>query len=188
MSFVLCVCGMNFSVMMSDGRMISLPNNDIVAENVSKVIKFNKNVAMAYTGDPIPTQIAIKTLEKYNVHNFSMEEIEKIIIEQLKMVDSNILGVKIIFTGKNKDGAFVIHNIDSDNNFTINIVYPRNEGITFSCAGNDSDLCNQVIQDNFSNVIINKSEQLEYLMEKCICDVAKFDKTVNTNIYKVVVK
>lgn len=47
---------------------------------------------------------------------------------------------------------------------------------------------NQVIQDNFSNVIINKSEQLEYLMEKCICDVAKFDKTVNMNIYKVVVK
>lgn len=52
MSFVICICDMNFSVMMSDGRMISLPNRDVVDESVSKVMKFYKNVAIAYTGDP----------------------------------------------------------------------------------------------------------------------------------------
>ena len=87
MSFVICVCSMHFSVMMSDGRMIRLPDNAIVSENVSKVIKINNNVAMACTGDPIPIQVALNNLKEYNVNNMSMEEIEKAIIEQIKEID-----------------------------------------------------------------------------------------------------
>lgn len=49
MSFVICVCGMNFSTIMSDGRLVKLPNNIVVREDVSKVLKINKNVAIAYT-------------------------------------------------------------------------------------------------------------------------------------------
>lgn len=187
MSFVLCVCGMNFSTMMSDGRMIKLPNNDIVREDVSKVLKINKNVAIAYTGDPIPVQIAINKLKEYNIGQLSMENIEKIIIAQLKNLSLNILGAKIIFTGRNMANQFVIHTLDSKDDFKVNVTYPSTLGITYACAGNNYELCNQIVQQNFSNVEIKTSKQLEDVMSKCICDVAKIDKTVNTNIYKVVI-
>lgn len=188
MSFVICVCSMHFSVMMSDGRMIRLPDNAIVSENVSKVIKINNNVAMACTGDPIPIQVALNNLKEYNVNNMSMEEIEKAIIEQIKEIDSNILGIKLIFSGRDKDSNFIIHTTNSNDNFEINVTYPRSMGITYACAGNNDVFCNSVIQRNFANAKISTAEQLESLMARCIREVAQFDKTVNTNIYKVVIK
>lgn len=188
MSFVICICDVNFSIMMSDGRMVRLPNNVVVDENVPKVLKINNNVGMAYTGDPIPTQVALNKLKEHNVNDMSMEEIEKVMIEQIKEIDSNILGIKLIFSGRDKDNKFVIHTINSENDFVVDKIYPRNIGITYACAGNDDVLCNSVIQRNFANARISTAEQLESLIAKCIYEVAQLDETVNTNIYKVVIR
>lgn len=97
------------------------------------------------------------------------------------------LGIRLILTGRNKEDKFTIHNINSDNDFAVDIIYPSTDGITYACAGNDDRLCNKVIEHNFSNVQIRTSKQLENIMSKCICDVAKYDNTVNTNIFKVVI-
>lgn len=187
MSFAICVCGLNFSVMMSDGRLVKIPNNTVVREDVPKVIKFNRNVSMAYTGDPIPTQIAIGKLEEYDIINLSMEEIETIIINELKNLRYNMLGVKLIVSGRNQLNQFVVHTIDSKENYKIQQFYPSNEGIIYACAGNNDTLCNHIVLENFTNVQIATYEQLENIMTKCICDVASLDETVNTNIFKVVI-
>ena len=188
MSFVICICGTNFSVMMSDGRMVKIPENTVVREDFPKVIKINNNVALAYTGDPVPTRIAIDKLSNYDIENLSLETIESIIIQQLKMLNLNILGVRLIFSGKDKENKFVIHVAFSNNNFEIDKIYPSIEGITYACSGNNEALCNSIIQRNFYNARISTAEQLEHLMSKCIYEVAEFDETVNTNIFKVVIK
>lgn len=46
MSFVICVCTENFSVMMGDSRLVKLPNNIVVSEHYPKVLQINKNVSI----------------------------------------------------------------------------------------------------------------------------------------------
>ena len=85
MSFVICVCGYDFSMMMADGRLVEYPNsNVIVNEKVMKIIKINNNVMVGFTGDPLPAEFAINDLMKYDVQNCYVPEVQKILIEKLK--------------------------------------------------------------------------------------------------------
>ena len=188
MSFVVCVCGEYFSTIMSDGRMVSLPNNKVVDENIPKVLKINNNVAIGFTGDPSPTVIALEELKKYNVELLTLERIKRIIINKIKELNINELGVKIIFTGRNKVGKFVIYVVDSKNNYECEPLYPINTSPAFAVCGRNDNKCQEIIKNNLYNKKWRTSDELEKSMMNCIIDAAKIDKTVNTNMFKVVIR
>lgn len=73
MSFVLSVCGSNFSLMMGDSRMIRLNDNKIVDENFNKVISVRKDVCIGFTGDPIPMGIAYNELCMQDIDKLSIQ-------------------------------------------------------------------------------------------------------------------
>ena len=188
MSLVVCVCGEYFSIIMGDSRMISLSDNEIVDENIQKVLQLNDNVAIGFTGDPIPTSLALQELDNYNVKFLTLERIKRIMINKLKEITPNDLGVKIIFTGKNKSGKYVIYVADSERNYEAELLFAPHGSIAYALAGRNEEVCRQVLERNLFNKRWTRREDLENSMAKCIKDVAQIDNSVNTNICKVVIK
>lgn len=188
MSFVICVCGVNFSVMMGDGRLIKYPERTIEDEYYPKVFKINKNVLIGTTGDPLPIDEAFGELRNYNVEYLTLEKIRKIFINKLKTLHTNSLGVKVIFSGKNRRGQFVISTVDSTNGFNFEDLYPNNTNLINAFSGNNNRLCTSIVDSNLSNKSFSCIEELEDAMEQCIINVASIDDTVNTNILKAVIK
>lgn len=102
MSIVLSVCGVNFSLMMSDGRKIRLNDMKVIDEYYPKIKRINSKVILGFTDDPIPTMNAMKELDNYNIELLTLERIKRIIMTNIKHEFINNLGVKLIFSGRNK--------------------------------------------------------------------------------------
>ena len=105
MSIVISVCGVNFSLMMSDGRLVKIndmnsKNLTVVNEEFKKISRINRNVMIGFTGDPVPTINALNELNTYaNLESLSLEEIKEIVVNSLKKQQINFLGVKLITIG-----------------------------------------------------------------------------------------
>lgn len=175
---------------MSDGRVVHLPDKNSVDEDFSKVVKINKNVALGFTGDPIPVLEVLEDLRKNNsVELLSLDRVKEIIISKLKILAINELGVKLIFTGKNKNKKFVIYQYDSRNNFKENQpIIVENGMIGKAYSGQNAFICTNIVNKNLNYNSWKNIDDIERDMENCIKDVAKIDETVNTNIFKVRIK
>lgn len=189
MSIVLSVCGVNFSLMMSDGRKLRLNDMKIVDEHYPKIKCINSKVIIGFTGDPIPTMNAIKDLSNYNVELLTLERIKRIMINYLKFEQINNLGVKLIFSGRNKSNKFVTYTIDSKDNFK-DIPYIFNEGFTVNYAlPHDSRADVKQICDKYivSTMPWQNIEDLKQNMRKCIREVSTICKSVNSNIFEEII-
>lgn len=188
MSFVICVCGYDFSIMMADGRLVEYPNkNKIVAEKVIKVRQINKNVMVGFAGDPLPAENAVDELLGDNHQNLYVTEARELLVQKLETYTLNSLGVKMILSGKDSNGNFLIDIIDSKQNYKSTQFYPSLGGIACSYAGNNPELCKTIVHDNLENKSFLNLCELETAMKSCIKEVAEHDNTVNTNILKVMI-
>ena len=188
MSFVICVCGDHFSVTMSDGRMIMLPDHSIASETIKKEIKINNNVVLGVTGDPTPMEIAINNLRHYSYETLHVPEIRELLIAKLKTLVPNHLGVRAIISGKDKNGRFLIDVIDSKQNYVSLPIFPEYGKIAYSYAGNNELLCKTIVHMYLENTKFKNIDDIETAMKKCIIEVARYDATVNTYIFKEVIR
>lgn len=189
MSIVLSVCGTNFSLMMSDGRKIRLNDMKVVDENFPKIQRINSRVILGFTGDPEPTLNAINELSSYNVELLTLERIKRIVVNYLKSQKINYLGIKLIFSGRNKSNKFVVYTIDSKNGFT-EVPYIFNEGFAVNYAlphDGESDIrqiCDKHIVDTMP---WNNIEELKQNMHECIYEVSTLCNSVNNNIFEEII-
>lgn len=189
MSFLLSVCGYNFSLNMSDGRMKNLATNSIEDENFQKVHKVNNNVCIGFTGDPIGAGLMLDELRFYDLSKMTLERIKRISIEKLKTLTLNHLGVKVIFSGKNKSNHFVTYTIDSKNNFAEEkyVDIPQN-GFAVVYSGTNEDILQGIVYKHIYATSPWKSlDELRQHMIDCINEVSSVDDTVNNKIFEELV-
>ncbi len=189
MSIVLSVCGTNFSLMMSDGRMMRLNDMSIVYERAPKIKRVNSKVIIGFTGDPIPMIKAIDELDSYKVELLTLERIKGIIIRCLKKQEINDLGVRLIISGKNKSNKFVTYTIDSRDNFNeVSYVFEEGFAVNYAlpndCEVNLKEICDKHI---CSTVPWKSIEQLKRHMRECIKEVSTLCDSVNDIVFEEIV-
>lgn len=185
----ICVCGVNFSLMMSDGRKIRLNDMKIVDEHCSKIKRINSKVILGFTGDPIPTMNAIKELENYNVELLTLERVKRIIINYIKSQSINNLGIKLLFSGRNKSNKFVSYVIDSSSNFQetayiFDTGFAVNYALPHDCESNVNQICDKHI---INTMPWNSIEELKMHMKECINEVSTLCYSVNNNTFEEII-
>ena len=194
MSIVLSVCGVNFSLMMSDGRMVKIndmTSNDltIVDENCKKIRRINRNVMIGFTGDPIPMINTLNELSTYtNLESLTLERIKRIVINSLKKQQINFLGVKLIISGRNKSNIFVTYTIDSKNDFKeipYIIDFPNGFAVNYALPNDDNGKLENICKKHIDNTMpwVNL-DNLKRHMKDCINEISKECPSINNNIFE----
>lgn len=128
MSFVLCVCGMDYSIMVGDSCMIAFDKNkaiQTVDENVRKVLRINENISIGYAGDPVAISAALQEFDSYDRGNLTLGQVKKIFVDKIKVLSTNKLGAKIIISGKNKYGKILMYVLDKKQECKIEKYEPK---------------------------------------------------------------
>ena len=100
MSFILCVCGNNFSIMLGDGQE-TVKNGELyipVRKDYKKVYSVNENVCIGLAGDTNIVEQIVSELHIYK--NSSIYEIKDSILKELKSKTFNDFGISCIISGK----------------------------------------------------------------------------------------
>lgn len=196
MSVVVNVCGSNFSLMVSDNRLVKYDeNNDIqiVSEDFKKIFRINENVLVGITGDAVQCQNVMITLQKSNPSKLNLIQTKEIITNTLKSKKSEInkLGVKIIVSGKQSNGSFITYVVDSKNDFK-DIVYRPKEN--YNCLiysvpkkQNPTDDYESIIDFAIKNQKCSSINDLVIAIGRAIYDISKLNIGVNGTIsYEVI--
>lgn len=141
---------------------------------------------MGFTGDPIAATIALEELDNYQKDLLTLERIKRIIITKLKQTKINNLGVKIIFSGRNKSNEFVTYYIDSKNNFEEKKYNVMHNSFTIVSAlpSPEKDI-QEIVNKHIYNTSPWKSiDEIKLHMRECIVDISKISDAVNSNIYE----
>lgn len=188
MSFVLSVCGGNFSVMMSDGRVNKTGDNRVAGEEYQKVFQMNEKVCLGLVGDPVAVYYAFHELTTYNVEKITMEKMKRVLVSALKEVPITGDGVQVILSGCNKSGKFMTYCIDSKNNFEEGVYDSSANGFSIVYTGCKIPGIRALVDKHLpaGKVWENLGEIKEH-MKACIEEIAQEDESVNTNIYDVMV-
>lgn len=193
MSLVICVCNVDYSVMVGDGRMIEFDTNGkqirVVNENTQKVFKVNDFVSVGYAGDPIPAVFALKTLENFDKNMISLELTAKIIQESLMKTKANELGVKIVISGRNQYGNMVLYLLNTKFGYEYRKFLLLKNNPVYSCLAHDQNKVAPILTKYINESIKGMSEtKLRACLKKCIEEVSEVDDSVNKNIKEVIIK
>lgn len=196
MSVVVNVCGSNFSLMVSDNRLVKYDENNniqIVSEDFKKIFRINENVLVGITGDAVQCQNVMITLQKSNPSKLNLIQTKEIITNTLKSKKSEInkLGVKIIVSGKQSNGSFITYVVDSKNDFK-DIVYRPKEN--YNCLiysvpkkQNPTDDYESIIDFAIKNQKCSSINDLVIAIGRAIYDISKLNIGVNGTIsYEVI--
>ena len=196
MSVVVNVCGPNFSLMVSDNRLVKYDENNniqIVSEDFKKIFRINENVLVGITGDAVQCQNVMITLQKSNPSKLNLIQTKEIITNTLKSKKSEInkLGVKIIVSGKQSNGSFITYVVDSKNDFK-DIVYRPKEN--YNCLiysvpkkQNPTDDYESIIDFAIKNQKCSSINDLVIAIGRAIYDISKLNIGVNGTIsYEVI--
>lgn len=196
MSVVVNVCGSNFSLMVSDNRLVKYDENNniqIVSEDFKKIFRINENVLVGITGDAVQCQNVMITLQKSNPSKLNLIQTKEIITNTLKSKKSEInkLGVKIIVSGKQSNGSFITYVVDSKNDFK-DIVYRPKEN--YNCLiysvpkkQNPTDNYESIIDFAIKNQKCSSINDLVIAIGRAIYDISKLNIGVNGTIsYEVI--
>ena len=188
MSFVLSVCGGNFAVMMSDGRVKKIGDNRVAGEEYQKVFQMNEKVCLGMVGDPVAVYYAFHELTTYNVEKITMEKMKRVLVDALKEVPITGDGVQIILSGCNKAGKYMTYCVDSKNNFEEEVYDRREGGFAIVYTGAKGNAIRALVDKHLpgGKVWENLGEIKEH-MKKCIEEIAQIDESVNSNVYEVMV-
>ena len=190
MSVVVNVCGSNFSIMVSDNRLVrydAFGNMEIVSEDYRKIHRVNENILIGFTGDAVQCQNVYDEIIKRNTQQLTLEQVKGITKNTLYKYknDINELGVRIILSGKQLNGKFITYVIDSSNDFD-DILYDPKDNMCLIYAlpksidntHNYGEIIDSAINDNkFSS-----SNELVKIIGKAIYDISKLNPGVNNII------
>lgn len=188
MSIVLSVCGYNFSLMMCDGRMIKIDSGslEIVTENFKKIERVNSRVCIGFTGDPIASMCALNELNYYEKDNLTLERIKGIVTRKLKEIQINDLGVKMIFSGRNKINKFITYELDTKMDFQETKYEPVKNGfaIVYALPPSNADLQTIVQKHIHETSPWDNIDNLKSNMRECILQISKINTTINNKIFE----
>lgn len=186
MSFVLSVCGKNYSIMLGDGQE-TIKNGNLyipIRHDFKKVYSINTNVCIGFVGDSEIVKTIIPELHIYK--NYSISEIKDSILMKVKSLSFNEFGLKYIISGK-EDKIFITYYYNNKDNFIENEFNTLNHNVAIVYAP-PIDVAKETIEKIVTSHIYNNiskiktTDELLSCMAQCIIAVSKVSKTVNDNI------
>uniref|UniRef100_N1ZZN4 Uncharacterized protein n=1 Tax=Eubacterium plexicaudatum ASF492 TaxID=1235802 RepID=N1ZZN4_9FIRM len=185
MSFILSVCGNNYSIMLGDGQE-TIKNGELyipVKKDYKKVLSINDNVCIGFAGDTAIVKQIVSELNNYK--NSTIRQIKDSILEKVKTKSLNDFGLKYIISGKD-DGNFITYYYSNKDNFCEHKFEPCNQAAVVYAS--PVDVNEKIIENIVKNYVydniprIRTTEQLLGCMCQCIIEVSKVSNTVNDYI------
>lgn len=185
MSFILSVCGNNYSIMLGDGQE-TIKNGELyipVKKDYKKVFSINDNVCIGFTGDTAIVKQIVSELNNYK--NSTIRQIKNNILEKVKTKSLNDFGLKYIISGKD-DGNFITYYYSNKDNFCEHKFEPCNQVAVVYAS--PVDVNEKIIENIVKNYVydnmpmIRTTDQLLSCMCQCIIEVSKVSNTVNDYI------
>lgn len=189
MSFVLSVCGKEYAVMMSDGRVPKYVVNQEAHEDYPKVFQISDKVCVGVTGDPVASFYILKDLQEFDVSKLTLERMKRILTNALKEVPINMMGVKFVISGRNKSNKFTTYVVDSKKDFQeIKYDATQMDQPAVVYFGAQSEKIEEIV-DNYIYKTLpwGNIEEAEQQMRACMLAVADVDENVNKKIYQMTV-
>ena len=192
MSAILAVCGDSFCAMVSDGRFVEEPIADnkphILKDDLPKVRKVNRNVAVGFAGDTLAAVQIINALDAYDTQYLTLEKIVKILREKALTVTAQPVGVRLLVGGRNRKGQFCLTMLGSAENYEPQTQLARPGAYLIEGACSHTDIAPLLEQQVKPQVAAWRSlDDIAHTLDACIATVAESDHSVNTEYFRALV-
>lgn len=192
MSAILAVCGDSFCAMVSDGRFVEEPIVDnkphILKDDLPKVRKVNRNVAVGFAGDTLAAVQVINALDAYDTQYLTLEKIVKILREKALTVTAQPVGVRLLVGGRNRKGQFCLTMLGSAENYEPQTQLARPGAYLIEGACSHSDIASLLEQHVKPQAAEWRSlDDIAHTLDACIATVAESDHSVNTEYFRALV-
>ena len=198
MSFVWCVGNESFVLVYSDGRMIC-KDGTIFTEKYKKIKRINERIAVGYAGESGFAELVLEEVEK------RIEDLENIetIEEYAKKLQDQFGQLQEL--NKDRYCSFIIGGVSETHKYGIItfgtkqltplFVYPNEENkIIFASISNvNNNIGDKILREKLKQMIQEKNgtpTDSDYykMMRPLLEEVAKGDDTVNTRMYREIIK
>ena len=192
MSAILAVCGDSFCAMVSDGRFVEEPIADnkphILKDDLPKVRKVNRNVAVGFAGDTLAAVQVINALDSYDTQYLTLEKIVKILREKALTVTAQPVGVRLLVGGRNRKGQFCLTMLGSAENYEPQTQLARPGAYLIEGACSHTDIAPLLEQQVKPQAAAWRSlDDIAHTLDACIATVAESDYSVNTEYFRALV-
>lgn len=192
MSAILAVCGDSFCAMVSDGRFVEEPIADnkphILKDDLPKVRKVNRNVAVGFAGDTLAAVQVINALDAYDTQCLTLEKIVKILREKALTVTAQPVGVRLLVGGRNRKGQFCLTMLGSAENYEPQTQLARPGAYLIEGACSHTDIAPLLEQQVKPQAAAWRSlDDIARTLDACIATVAESDHSVNTEYFRALV-
>ena len=192
MSAILAVCGDSFCAMVSDGRFVEEPIADnkphILKDDLPKVRKVNRNVAVGFAGDTLAAVQIINALDAYDTQYLTREKIVKILREKALTVTAQPVGVRLLVGGRNRKGQFCLTMLGSAENYEPQTQLARPGAYLIEGACSHTDIAPLLEQQVKPQAAAWRSlDDIAHTLDACIATVAESDHSVNTEYFRALV-
>lgn len=192
MSAILAVCGDSFCAMVSDGRFVEEPIADnkphILKDDLPKVRKVNRNVAVGFAGDTLAAVQVINALDTYDTQYLTLDKIVKILREKALTVTAQPVGVRLLVGGRNRKGQFCLTMLGSAENYEPQTQLARPGAYLIEGACSHTDIAPLLEQQVKPQAAAWRSlDDIAHTLDACIATVAESDRSVNTEYFRALV-
>ena len=198
MSFVWCVGNGSKVLVYSDGRVVT-GNGVVCTEEYKKIIRISSQVAVGYAGDVFFTKLV---LEKTRENIKNLNDI-KTIEEYYDKLRGQFSWLQELNT--DQKGSFIIGGASRDHEYGIItfgteqkeplFVYPNRENriVYASISNSNNDIGKKILKERLIQMIKEKNVGLtdsDYykMMRPLLIEVAEVDNTVNSKMYREIIK
>lgn len=196
MSVILAVCGAEFCAMASDGRMVEEPlpaepgaKPKIVTEKLPKLRKLNASVCVGFAGDTLAAVRIVNAVDEYQVQYLTLEKTIRILCEKARTVSCGAVGVRLMVGGRNRKGLFQLTSLGSAQNYEPQTQLAREGSMLIEGACSHTEIAPFLQRELKEKAVSWRSvDEIGLAMGACICAVAAQDATVNTEIYRQLVR
>lgn len=192
MSAILAVCGEAFCAMVSDGRMVQEPVVDaeprIIAEDLPKLRKINKNFLVGFAGDTLAAVQIVNTLDEYDTRYLTLEKAVRVMAEKARTVSVLPVGVRLLVGGRGRKGDFLLTSLGSEDGYQPQVQQARPGAYLIEGACSHTEIgpfLEQKVKPEAASW--QNLDDIAKTLDGCIAAIAEKDRSVNTHYYREII-
>lgn len=192
MSAILAVCGEAFCAMVSDGRMVEEPilnaKPKIIAEDLPKLRKINKNFLVGFAGDTLAAVQIVNALDEYDTRYLTLEKAVRVLAEKARTVSVLPVGVRLLVGGRGRKGNFLLTSLGSEDNYLPQTQEARPGAYLIEGACSHTEIApflEQKVKPEAASW--QNLDDIAKTLDGCIAAIAQADHSVNTRYYREII-
>ena len=188
MSAVIAVCGINYTLIAGDSRVVSYENGQlsgVVSETYKKVHRINDSLCVGFTGDYRGACHMSQALSELDAGLLDMAQLAEALYTQASSFELGDLPLNILIAGKESNGVFAIIEMMSDEDFspTIYAGYEGYHQVRCALPVNDDPIILEQIKQRVDRLATARTlDDMKSKVVNLIKNIASKNETVNKNI------